>query len=1387
MAEALGLAVNIAAIVELSTKIAKVCLQYSKEVKNAREEIARVEKETLNLKVVAESSLKLLEGGAMLKTSQALLGAAQEAVSRVKTLDVELRPSDTRKAMRRFGVRAFKWPFQSKDVEKLVRDIERYTQIISMGLQIDQTTILLSLDQKSVLDKLPIAPDASFNSHAEEHNPTCLPNTRVELLKELDQWINNPSAETIFWLNGMAGTGKSTISRTVAQSLANMDQLGASFFFKRGEGDRGHASKFFTTIASQLTTHLPMLALHVKNAIDADPAIHTKFLREQFNRLIFEPLEKLQGAYQGASIAIVVDALDECEQDNDIKVIINLFSSARALKFPRLKVLLTSRPELPVRLGFSAVRGTYNNLVLHEIPAPVIEHDISAFLEYRLAQIKDDYNNSVSDERRLPSDWPGQCNVQTLVRMAIPLFISAATTCRFLEERRRGNPEQQLQRVLKHWNRSQEPKADLVSKFDLTYRPALDQQLTGLSPLERNEVLQEFRHIVGTIVLLSSPLSAGGVAQLLDISQHSVEDRLDMLHSVLDVPKDSVSPVRLLHLSFRDFLVDPHYRDSNPFWIDEREVHRQTATNCLRVMGNHLRENILNLKRPGTPQSMVDSLDIDACLPSQAKYACLYWTHHAEQADSGAELFGAVYDFLCRHFLHWLEVLGWLGKAYDSLPMLRAIQSAAAHSDGAALQEFVGDAIRFVQSNLHIMNTAPLQLYSSAHVFTPQRSIVRRTFAETTPSWITLQPEPELDWDQCLQKLEGHRSVVNSVAFSHKSTLIVSASRDATVRVWRTDTGECVQQLEGHIGGVSSVAFSHDSACIVSASDNIRIWRTDTGECIQQFDLDEVGVQSVAFSHDSALIVSASLDSTVRVWRTATGECVQQLEGHIGGVSSVAFSHDSVYIASASFDSTVRVWRTDTGECIRQLEHSEDVPSVAFSHDSALIVSSSAFLIWVWCTSTGECIQQLDYGRKAQSVAFSHDSALIVSSSLDSTLQIWRVSTGECIQKFEGHSDIVRSAVFSHDSTLIASASEDGTVRIWNTKAEKNTLEKIEHSDAVRWSSHAVKWVVVSHDSDLIASSSHHGPLVWRTATGNCVQELEGDIYSGYDSPAVFSHDSALIASADGSIVRVWCVRTGNCVRELRAGDNYVDLVAFSHNSALIASASPWEVFIWRTDTSDCVHVLRGTTDKVYSATFSHDSALFLAAFGNSGILIWRTDTGKCIQTLKSDEQWVETAVFSHDSTFVVSASDTQIRVWSIDKGDCVRVIHTEGWDMRLLSSEPGNMSSEPGSTCLVTDMGVIGLTNSAIGARTCTLSTLGIGLSRDRCWITWNGQNLLWLPVEFRSSETAVRGSTVVIGCASGRVIVFRFSEAILGQIYNSQHTMDTFTLVSGNHFIRM
>lgn len=130
---------------------------------------------------------------------------------------------------------------------------------------------MLDENQTTVMERLPVAPGAAFDSYHDEPEPRCLPNTRVELLSQITAWAGDPEAESIFWLNDMAGTGKSTVSRSVADAFDQAGSLGASFFFKRGEEHRGNPSKLFTTMASQLAAKRPAVAPYIKDAMNKDP------------------------------------------------------------------------------------------------------------------------------------------------------------------------------------------------------------------------------------------------------------------------------------------------------------------------------------------------------------------------------------------------------------------------------------------------------------------------------------------------------------------------------------------------------------------------------------------------------------------------------------------------------------------------------------------------------------------------------------------------------------------------------------------------------------------------------------------------------------------------------------------------------------------------------------------------------------------------------------------------------------------------------------------------------------------------------------------------------------------------------------------------------------
>jgi hypothetical protein len=243
------------------------------------------------------------------------------------------------------------------------------------------------------------------------------------------------NSKPIFWLRGAAGTGKSTIARTVARTFAGQQQLGASFFFKRGERERGNAKRFFTTIATQLAVRVPEIRPQITKAIDADPDISEKALQNQFERLILQPLSEV-GSLPKTVLIVVIDALDECAQDSDIRAILQLLSRTKDLKPVSLRIFVTSRPELHVRLGFRRIPDdTYEFLVLEEVSNETIEHDIHIYLEHELTRIR--------EERSLPLEWPEKRQIQALVKMAVPLFIFAATVCRFVGELS-GNPRRRL-------------------------------------------------------------------------------------------------------------------------------------------------------------------------------------------------------------------------------------------------------------------------------------------------------------------------------------------------------------------------------------------------------------------------------------------------------------------------------------------------------------------------------------------------------------------------------------------------------------------------------------------------------------------------------------------------------------------------------------------------------------------------------------------------------------------------------------------------------------------------------------------------------------------------------------------------------------------------------
>ncbi|PKY03251.1 WD40 repeat-like protein [Aspergillus campestris IBT 28561] len=1167
----LSAAASVIAVVQLTATIVQLCGVYASKVKDAKQDILRLGEEVDALRKILITLHEFMSGpdGADSIVHDDLLANIARCFTTLSGFEKKLDLKTTQKAIRR-KLHLLKWPLEQGEADRVIEHIERKTARI--------------LDRKLDFGTLRTAKGAAFDSYDNLHKE-CLPGTRVELLDEIERWATAQDGKCIFWLNGMAGTGKSTISRTIASRLKRQGLLGASFFFKKGEEDRGTAKKLFPTLVEQLVIGLPDMVSGVQAAIKDDPNISEKVLREQFEKLFLHPLLEIGHNWtKTITKVIVVDALDECDQEESIRHLLRLLPQVHQSSSVQIRFLLTSRPELPIRLGFSSIStDVHQDLVLHEIPEPVVRHDISLYIENRLALLR--------QERSLPLDWPGEEATRALVEKAIPLFISAFTLCLFIGDEN-WIPEKRLRAILAD-------ETTYLSKMDGIYQPVLHQLLTGQEESESQQLVQEFKEIIGVIILLATPLSVNSLSRLLEMSKDDINIRLRRLHSVLNIPNDTEKPVRLLHLSFRDWLLNPK-KENSTFWIDEQRVHRTLTTLCLQNMKKNLRKNICELPSDGKLRKEIDMQSVDNHLPSDLRYSCRYWIHHLVQTKEPAADVSGIFSFLEEQFLHWIEVMSILGFLSEAISMLALLQSVVQDPE---MSDNIRDMRRFVLRNRHIADVAPLQLYASGLIFSPELSFVRKTFSSEFPDWFLRPPKIRQTWTAEIQTLEDHFSSVGAVAFSPDSKVLATGSRDHTIKLWDTTTGALQQTLKGHSRSVIAVEFSPDGQSLVSGSDDhvINVWDISTGALQHSHNDYTRKVRTMNISPNGHLIASGTNHGTVWLWDANTRAMRQTLESHTEEIETLSFSPDGQLLASGSCDETIKLWNTSTGTLKDTLKgHVDWVLTVAFSPNGTLLASGSrdgTINLWVAATlslkqtmnTKGYPQQTATYqGRSVVAVAISTNSRVLASSSGDRILMIWDVTTGAVLQVLEGHMSTAWAVRFSQDGQMLASGSHDGTAKLWDITTGFLGEHMQQNSPTTQLNAEAKKIPI-----------DHSGQVIITTISPN------GQI---------------LASGSVDYMVKLWSVTTGALLKTLPGHQDWVDKVAFSPNNQLLASSSrDGIIMIWGV-TGDLRHTLDRQLDMINTMVFSPDSRLLASGCDDCTVKIWDTAYGTLTQSLAVKE-----------------------------------------------------------------------------------------------------------------------------------------------------------------------
>ncbi|KAM9969707.1 hypothetical protein ACTFIR_001543 [Dictyostelium discoideum] len=273
--------------------------------------------------------------------------------------------------------------------------------------------------------------------------------------------------------------------------------------------------------------------------------------------------------------------------------------------------------------------------------------------------------------------------------------------------------------------------------------------------------------------------------------------------------------------------------------------------------------------------------------------------------------------------------------------------------------------------------------------------------------------------------LTGHRNCINSVKFHPSFSLMVSASEDATIKVWDFESGEFERTLKGHTNAVQDIDFDKTGNLLASCSADltIKLWDFQTYDCVKTLHGHDHNVSCVRFTPSGDQLISSSRDKTIKVWEAATGYCIKTLVGHEDWVRKITVSEDGSCIASCSNDQTIKTWNIVKGECLATYrEHSHVVECLAFSTANIIDIPGSLL-------STPEGKSKVKQGPGGNLVG---QCGYLATGSRDKTIKIWELATGRCLATYIGHDNWVRAVRFHPCGKFLLSVGDDKTIRVWD-------------------------------------------------------------------------------------------------------------------------------------------------------------------------------------------------------------------------------------------------------------------------------------------------------------------------------------------------------------------
>ncbi|KAL8966803.1 MAG: hypothetical protein Q9197_005783 [Variospora fuerteventurae] len=1336
------------AIGQVSAKVVSIIWKYYSDVKDAESNITFLANEIQDFRNVVQSLQDLLQRSSKVSVSAALETTITQALTDINSLETKLDPGTRAKAMRRLGKRALKWPFTKKEVDEWVVRFQRFKATVNLALNTDQTSLILDVDENitqmkqhhDVIDrdqrlaKLPFAADASFNSYHRQYEAHCIENTRVKLLQDLQTW-GASHQRPIYWLSGMAGTGKSTIARTLAARLKSSKTLGGSFFFSRSSGEANNAVNFVGTLAHHLANVSPLFKESICEAISVHGDVTRQGLRNQWKELIVGPLSKVRLSGR-PTLSIVVDALDECRSDDDIRLLLQLFVEVKDLTLINMGIFVTSRPELVIRLGFEDIPEiTHQKLDLRDIPRHLVDHDISVLLKREFDRIR---------RERRPPGWPSEQDLQSLVQRSNGLFIYAVTVCRYIINPD-WDPEERLSEILD----SNLADGGDTAELDAMYMQVLSSALLdGRGEKDITRLCDRFKQVVGSIVTLFDELSASALAGLLcsppqDVDKKTLDTRLPPhVRYACNYWLDHLAGARpdsRMQLGLRDDgKVHVFFKKSFLYWLEAMSLLGKMSHAVLMITQL---TSMLDIGNNHSLRAMVE----DASRFILSNRALI--EEAPLQAYASALVFAPSESLIRNCYLDqqpsWLNqhptVERRWGNCIQTVNLFNWVSSHAFSSDG-----------KYIVAGL---DNGEIKLFDAA------TGALHST-------------------------LEGHSGEVTTTTFMRNGSL-ASVSKDGTLRLWEPVTGVNRRTMDIDFRVRKELKSSHDSENRTSddAQSSARSRSSSsTSSSGTSSQLLAEPTLSVVPSGDLAILC---LDGRLRIWSSEKDflsdpifpdirsshlyGCLPQGtlvirssdEDESGSSASEGSGEDESAAELLLLDSTraaverIELDRLDIFDQVAVSStnivaiglqggrimlyhvvarsfselgvHAASVCGLGFSPDGSILISmgsDSKIRSWDIKKQVQSLIGSWDWSVKYDLVAVSPDNKqAVISQGHSHSIQIWDISLGAT----ENHPDLPQVAAvywinLSPCGKYLATKTGEGdsVILLHDTKTTAEFI-LLDHHDYVCE-------MAFSSDDGLLASASSDGIIrLWNTSTGVAGVMLGPEL--GSLTVLVFSPDGKNLASGNQSgEVRIWDPENGDlqCAFEHKEWIQDITFSVDGKQVAVVSTVSMDEscsIDLWDIGMQQLLY----HTDDVgiyTSIALSYDSKNIAYTSSNGHLVICNTQINKQRSIAISD---FDAVAFSKDDKLLATGHNhrSKIQLWSTDTLQRTHVIHDRHHYISRLSFTPDG-------TFLDANIGLVQIAEPEV-------ESFADSRSVWRChgdWMMEGSRKMLWLPHDWRDAD---------------------------------------------------